>query len=147
MANNQYVNKVQYGGNTLIDLTSDTVVADKILSGYTAHDKSGATITGTITTKTANDIYIDYSSTQGYQLVGLHLSAGYYATDAALYTSSVHMQIPQSGSHKFTIYIPNGTLNPSEANDDDWIELNIEVDSNGNSNITDDTIVATGVSF
>lgn len=43
------INKVIYGGNTLIDLTSDTVVANKLLSGYTAHDKSGATITGTCT--------------------------------------------------------------------------------------------------
>lgn len=40
------VNKIIYGGNTLIDLTGDTVTADKILSGFTAHDKSGAVITG-----------------------------------------------------------------------------------------------------
>ena len=46
MANNEYINKVIYGGDTLIDLTGDTVTADKILSGYTAHDASGATITG-----------------------------------------------------------------------------------------------------
>ena len=46
---NQYVNKVIYGGNTLIDLTSDTVDAAHLLSGYTAHDKSGATITGSNT--------------------------------------------------------------------------------------------------
>lgn len=43
----KYVNKVIYGGKTLIDLTGDTVTADKMLTGYTAHDKSGATITGT----------------------------------------------------------------------------------------------------
>lgn len=41
------INKVIYGGETLIDLTSDTVTADKMLTGYTAHDKSGAPITGT----------------------------------------------------------------------------------------------------
>ena len=46
---NEYVNKVIYGGNTLIDLTSDTVTADKILSGFTAHAASGAPITGTCT--------------------------------------------------------------------------------------------------
>lgn len=40
------VNKVVYGNKTLIDLTSDTVTKDKILSGFTAHDKSGAIITG-----------------------------------------------------------------------------------------------------
>lgn len=47
---NQYVNKVVLSnGTTLIDLTADTVVADKLLKGYTAHDKSGALITGTST--------------------------------------------------------------------------------------------------
>ena len=45
----QNVNKVIYGGRTLIDLTSDTVTADKILTGFTAHDKSGAPITGSCT--------------------------------------------------------------------------------------------------
>ena len=43
------INKVIYGGETLIDLTSDTVSADKILEGSTAHDKSGALVTGTCT--------------------------------------------------------------------------------------------------
>lgn len=43
------VNKVIYGGNILIDLTTDTVTADKLASGITAHDKSGKTITGTNT--------------------------------------------------------------------------------------------------
>ena len=44
---NQHVNKVIFGGTTLIDLTSDTVDESKLLSGITAHDKSGAVITGT----------------------------------------------------------------------------------------------------
>lgn len=43
------INKVIYGGNILIDLTTDTVTADKLASGITAHDKSGKTITGTNT--------------------------------------------------------------------------------------------------
>ena len=46
MATNQYVNKVVYDGTTLIDLTSDTVAAAYLLKNYTAHDKSGAPITG-----------------------------------------------------------------------------------------------------
>lgn len=41
------INKVIYGGNTLIDLTSDSVTKDKLLAGYTAHDKSGELIEGT----------------------------------------------------------------------------------------------------
>ena len=43
------ISKVVYGGKTLIDLTSDTVTADKLLSGVIAHDKSGAAITGACT--------------------------------------------------------------------------------------------------
>ena len=40
------VNKIIYGNQTIIDLTSDTIDATKILYGYTAHDKSGTIITG-----------------------------------------------------------------------------------------------------
>lgn len=46
MADNQYVSKVVYGGETLIDLTGDTITAEKLLTGFTAHDKSGAPIEG-----------------------------------------------------------------------------------------------------
>lgn len=41
------ISKVVYDGNTIIDLTGDTVTADKLLSGVTAHGKDGAAITGT----------------------------------------------------------------------------------------------------
>ena len=53
----EYINKVVYNGTVLIDLTGDTITADKLLSGYTAHDKSGASITGTNTydSDTSND--------------------------------------------------------------------------------------------
>ena len=44
---NQYVNKVIYGGNTLIDLTGDTVTASDVLKNVTFHLPSGATGTGT----------------------------------------------------------------------------------------------------
>lgn len=46
---NQYVSKVVLGTETLIDLTADTVTADKLAYGVTAHGKDGAKITGTST--------------------------------------------------------------------------------------------------
>ena len=47
---NPYVNKVSLAdGTSLIDLTADTVTAETLLEGYTAHDASGAPITGTAT--------------------------------------------------------------------------------------------------
>lgn len=42
-----FKNKVVFGNTVLIDLTADTVTADKILASYTAHDASGAIVTGT----------------------------------------------------------------------------------------------------
>lgn len=42
------VNKVDINGSTVLDLTADTVTATNLVSGYTAHDKSGASITGTM---------------------------------------------------------------------------------------------------
>lgn len=42
-------NKIIYGNQVLIDLTADTVTADKLSEGFTAHDRSGEIITGTNT--------------------------------------------------------------------------------------------------
>lgn len=42
------VNKVEYAGKVLLDLTEDTVTADKLISGAIAHDKTGAKIVGTL---------------------------------------------------------------------------------------------------
>lgn len=47
MANNQYINKVIYGGNTLIDLTVDDVTRASVLSGIKFHLPSGESTTGT----------------------------------------------------------------------------------------------------
>ena len=47
MANNPHANKIVSFGQVLIDLTADTVTADHLEVGYTAHDASGAVITGT----------------------------------------------------------------------------------------------------
>ena len=43
------INKVIYGGRTLLDLTGDTITPDKLAKDVTAHDKSGAAIVGTNT--------------------------------------------------------------------------------------------------
>lgn len=40
------VNKVVFGGETLIDLTDDSVTADNLAEGETAHDAAGNKITG-----------------------------------------------------------------------------------------------------
>ena len=58
-------NKVIYGGNTLIDLSNDTVTASDLKQGVIAHDKAGNSITGTLTVpeqqeKTVDDLLLVY---------------------------------------------------------------------------------------
>lgn len=49
------VNRVIYNGSTLIDLSSDTVTADKLLQGVTAHDAAGNLIVGTLVIPSAEE--------------------------------------------------------------------------------------------
>lgn len=46
------VNHVIINGETVVDLRNDTISADKLLKGATAHDKTGAKITGNVTFST-----------------------------------------------------------------------------------------------
>lgn len=46
------VSKVIFGSNVLVDLTGDTVRADKLAQGFTAHGADGLPVTGTLTTQT-----------------------------------------------------------------------------------------------
>lgn len=57
------VSKIEYFGETLIDLTNDTVSADTILAGYTAHGKDGEPITGTLEVKEEQEKTITPSAT------------------------------------------------------------------------------------
>ena len=62
-------NKINYGDRTLIDLTEDTVTPATLKSGVTAHDASGAKITGTLDTappKESDINFWDYDGTLLY---------------------------------------------------------------------------------
>ena len=55
MAQNPYVNKVEYAGQTLMDLTGDTATPSDVLNGATFHDRSGAPQTGSLITHNVYD--------------------------------------------------------------------------------------------
>lgn len=107
------INKVIYGGNTLIDLTADTVTASDLRDGITAHDKSGAVITGTNTydadtsDATANQAEILLSKTayvNGVKLTGTMPNNG--AVTGTISTKAGQYTIPQGyhdGSGKVSI--------------------------------------------
>lgn len=102
------VNKVEYGGSTLIDLTSDTVTADKVLTGYTAHDKSGASIVGTYNPFTPQIIvitdsgnYLTCSKSGESTLYGI-ASEGAYV-----------FEVPSYGTWTITASVPNTSFSES----------------------------------
>ena len=96
---NQYVNKVSLSdGTDLIDLTADTVTASDMKAGVTAHDASGAIITGSMqngsattpaTTITANpSISVDSNglitaTSSATQSVTPTISVGYVSSGTA----------------------------------------------------------------
>lgn len=107
------VNKVIYGGKVLIDLTGDTISVDKLAKGVTAHDKSGATITGTNTfdsdTSDATAAVAEILSgktayVRGSKLTGTMPNRG--AHNAQIMDKNVPVNIPQGyhdGSGKVSI--------------------------------------------
>ena len=138
MVNNPYINKINYGDQTLIDLTADTVAAGALLSGYTAHDASGAIITGAIQAKTQNDVTIEGTE--------VNVIAGYYpAVNKNI--DGIQLTVPESNTHDFYIDFPD-TIAPASASD--WSRIIFSVDDEGNSTVTDsqmNLIAAEEVSF
>lgn len=59
------VNKVVMGDTVLIDLSNDTAGAANIMSGITAHNKSGESITGTMVIQSYYSGYVDPSDDLG----------------------------------------------------------------------------------
>lgn len=116
MADNPYVNKVEYGGDTLIDLTSDTVDADHLATGYTAHDASGAPITGTMAGGRVATYYTTCSTTASTAAKEITVSGWTPAAGdilGVLFSTANTAATPTlkiNGTAK-TIYVGNSTIN------------------------------------
>lgn len=66
---NQHVNKVAVNGKTVLDLSGDTVYPGMLAKGITAHDKSGAQITGTLEVPAAEERMVELSMPSGNQVI------------------------------------------------------------------------------
>ena len=111
---NTYNSKIVLGdGTVLIDLTSDTVTAATMLTGTTAHDKSGAPVTGTCAydsdtsddTASADEILATKTAhARGTQLTGTMTNNG--AVTGTISTKAQQYTVPQGyhdGSGKVSI--------------------------------------------
>lgn len=101
MANNQYVNKVVYDGDTLIDLTSDTAAAADVLSGKYFHLASGQRTQGTCT--------YDSNTTDANATAGEILSG----KTAYVNKNKVTGSMTNNGSNDVTVTSKSGTSIPA----------------------------------
>ena len=85
------INKVIYGGTTLIDLSGDSLAsADQLMQGVTAHDRTGALITGTGTGGGASNFVQGTFTTQssaGIQRISVPYTGGGYPVSIMVYVA------------------------------------------------------------
>lgn len=105
--------KIVFGGEVLIDLTADTIKADKLLKGYTAHGADGELVTGSCEfdantqDATANDAEILLGKTaynKGAKITGVMPNNG--AVSGSIATKDATYTVPQGyhdGSGKVAI--------------------------------------------
>lgn len=91
------INKVIYGGNTLIDLTADTVTPDKVLASYTFHLADGTIEEGTCA--------FDVDSSSATANVAEVLNGKTFAKNGQIITGTM----PNRGAVTGTITTVNGT--------------------------------------
>lgn len=92
------VNQVVYNGNTLIDLTLDTVTPETLAEGVTAHDKSGEVIVGTMSAGGGG----------GEEELGAFLGDTMTELNNSVVTS-LRTRICQYATHLVTVNLPNVT--------------------------------------
>lgn len=92
-----YVNKFVYNNETKFDLTADTITAADLAEGVTAHDKSGAPITGTNT--------YDIDSSEATAAVAEILVGKTAAARGVMLTGTM----PNNGAVSGTISVKSGT--------------------------------------
>lgn len=99
------VNKVNFGGQTLIDLTNDKVTVDTLLKGVTAHNAAGEIITGTfeggITAENLTAELITRSSDVNNPTVTI--PAGYYVNENIVLKEWATGQFNPAGESTFAI--------------------------------------------
>ena len=76
-------NKIIKGSEVVIDLTTDTVEADKLLNGTTAHNKAGEVIAGTMVDNGAVSAKINEKSQEYPIPIGFHDGSGKVSIDEA----------------------------------------------------------------
>ena len=80
-------NKVIINGETVLDLTSDTVTPDKLVQGATAHNASGSLVEGTMPNNGAVSKTMDGLTTTSVAIAAGYTSGGTVSLTDAIETA------------------------------------------------------------
>lgn len=89
-------NKVVYGGQTLMDLTSDTVTPETLAEGVTAHSASGEQIVGIMTVN--NDGIPEYVAVEAETVADLILEKMNAGCLVGAFVSDIHLENNQAAT-------------------------------------------------
>lgn len=130
------VNKVVYGNDTLIDLTSDTVTASDVLNSKSFHDASGTLRTGSadISGKADKVSNATNGNLAGLDTTGNLTDSGYSPSNFAKDTWSTQSQVS------------NGTISFSGIDDTNSNGYKLFIDVNSNSTELNPTSQITAIS-
>ncbi len=98
------VNKVVYGGQSIIDISNSTVTADKMLEGTAAYDAKGEKIMGTIPTQAAKTI------TAGTSKVFAGVSGKYMTGEITIAPTPSQSKTVNPSASKQTVKADSGKL-------------------------------------
>lgn len=129
---NQYVNKVAVNGKTVLDLSGDTVYPGMLAKGITAHDKSGAQITGTLEVPATEERTVELSMPSGDQVIqptsGKVMSKVTVRKPATLLPENIKKDVVIGGVTG-TLETGGGSVQPSKS---------VTITSNGTVSVTPD---------
>lgn len=130
---NQHVNKVAVNGKTVLDLSSDTVYPGMLAKGITAHDKSGAQITGTLEVPATEERTVELSMASGNQVIlptsGKVMHKVTVQKPATLLPENIKKNVVIGGVTG-TLAAGSGSVQPSKS---------ISITQNGTTTVTPDT--------
>lgn len=132
------INKVILGNDVRLDLSSDTVTPDKLASGITAHDNSGAKITGTmemssVKLQPSKSVTVTQNGT-----VSVNPDSGYNGLKKVDVTVNVPSSINKLQPSKSITVTQNGTISVSPDNGYDGLkkaDITVNVPSSGGTDL------------
>lgn len=130
------VNKVVYGGETLVDLTGDTVTPETMVAGTTAHNAAGVAVTGVLS-MIPEDGSVTTKKIANANVTKEKIAAGATYTDltvtlAAASWSNNSITVTANGVTATNVVV----VSPNPANHDEYCESGVKCTAQATNKLT-----------